>query len=388
MPHSFLPSCDMRKLTEYTSSSKKAQIIIVDDESSILNMLESMLLKCGNDVFPFTNGEAALEAIACVLPDIVLLDVSMPEMNGYQVCERIKQNSKTKNIPVIFLSGLNTMESRLRGFRAGGVDYIPKPYQSAELQARIGIHIKLGRKDARLRYQNEFLEQSVLERTAELRMDIEERKLVEASLASQIGATEEAFAYTIHALARAAEANDEDTGNHIIRVGEFSAIIASVLGLDDEFVRDIHIQAILHDVGKIHTHPDIFKKTGKLTDAEFTKMKEHTYSGTMIIGNSEKLRIGRNIALTHHEKWDGSGYPNGIAGDQIPLEGRITAIADIYDALRSCRPYKPAYDHNTAYEIITQGDGRTMPEHFDRAVLNAFVEAGTQFEETYDRLKG
>ena len=378
----------MSTLTEHRLKSNKSRIIVVDDEPEVLEILKLMLFHSGNEVISFTNGAAALDAAEREPPDIILLDITMPEMNGFQVCERIKQNSKLKDIPVIFLSGLNAADNKLNGFRAGGVDYITKPYNFDEVQARVGTHIKLGRAEALLRQQKEHLERTVLERTAELQKDIEERKLVEVKLAQQIMATEEAFSYTVHALGRAAEANDEDTGNHILRVGEFCAIIALQLGLDDDFVRAISLQAILHDVGKLHTHPDIFKKNGKLTDDEFTKMKNHTFAGTMIIGNNEKLSLGCSIALTHHEKWDGSGYPCGLAGKQIPIEGRITAIADIYDALRSPRTYKEAFDHDKAFSIITEGDGRTVPAHFDPEVLDAFKKTSAQFAKAYERLKG
>jgi putative two-component system response regulator len=382
------PRIDMSSSAVYTSESQKGRIIVVDDEPEVLNCLKLMLTDSGYHVFPFRNGAAALEAVFREPADIFLLDISMPGMDGIQLCERLKQNSTLKDIPVIFLSGRNSTENLIRGFHAGAVDFINKPFQIDEIQARVGAHINRGRAEALLRRQNEYLEQIVVERTSELRMDIEERKLVEASLAQQIMANGEALDYTIYALARAAEANDEDTGNHILRVGEFAAIIASQIGLDDGFVDAIHVQAILHDVGKIHTHPDIFKKKGKLTDDEFLMMKEHTFSGTMIIGKNEKLKIGRSIALTHHEKWDGSGYPRGLTGEQIPIEGRITAIADVYDALRSSRSYKDAFDHDTAYKIITEGDGRTMPEHFDPAVLQAFKETAPRFEQTYESLKG
>jgi len=207
------------------------------------------------------------------------------------------------------------------------------------------------------------------------------------SLAMELKEIDDAFAYTIYALARAAEANDEDTGNHILRVGEYCALLAGKMGLSKEFVESIRVQAPLHDVGKIHIHPGILKKSGGLTAEEWEIMKQHAVYGAKIIGEHRKLGIGKAIALTHHERWDGTGYPKGLKGDQIPIEGRLVNIADQYDALRNARSYKPAFDHDTTYKIITVGDGRTMPGHFDPEVLRIFKENGPEFEEVYEKLK-
>jgi len=207
------------------------------------------------------------------------------------------------------------------------------------------------------------------------------------SLSSQVRETEDAFAYTVHALARAAEANDEDTGNHILRVGHYCTIIAKKLDMPDKFINEIRLKAQLHDVGKVHVPSHILRKSGKLTPAEWEEIKKHPVYGSNIIGNHSRLRMGNSIAMTHHERWDGSGYPNSLGGEQIPIAGRIMNIADQYDALRNARAYKPAFDHATAFKIIAGGDGRTIPQHFDPRVLNAFKEIASKFEEVYERLK-
>ena len=192
--------------------------------------------------------------------------------------------------------------------------------------------------------------------------------------------------YVVFALARAAEVNDEDTGNHILRVGDYSALLAEELGLDSTFVEQIRFQATLHDVGKLYLDSSILKKQGPLTPEEWEIMKRHTTNGTRIIGEHPMLVMARDIALNHHERWDGSGYPAGLEGEQIPLSARIMCIADQYDALRNSRVYKPAIDHATTCAIITQGDGRTLPGHFDPEVLAAFTRVAHRFDEIYERL--
>jgi response regulator RpfG family c-di-GMP phosphodiesterase len=207
------------------------------------------------------------------------------------------------------------------------------------------------------------------------------------SLAAQVRDTESAFEYTVYALARASEANDEDTGDHILRVGDYCALLAKQLNMPEKFVHNIRIQAALHDVGKIHVSPSILKKPEKLTYDEWSEMKMHTLHGSKIIGGHPRMSMADRIALSHHECFDGGGYPYGLSGEQIPIEGRIMNLADKYDSLRNARCYKPPYDHETTCRIIIEGDGRTIPQHFDPAVLNAFMTLQSQFEEVYETLK-
>lgn len=204
------------------------------------------------------------------------------------------------------------------------------------------------------------------------------------SLSMQARQTEDAFAYAVQALARASEVNDEDTGKHIVRVGHYCSLLAEQLGMPEAFVRAIRIQAALHDVGKIHIVPDLLRKPGGLTAGEWEALREHPLYGAKIIGDHPHLVLAKSIALTHHERWDGSGYPHGLSGEEIPIEGRIMAIADQYDALRNSRIYKPAFDHESTCNILLKGDGRTMPRHFDPRILMLFSQIAARFAEVYD----
>lgn len=319
------------------------RILAVDDEDFNLELIEALLAPKGYEVTAAGNGKEALAIVAGKNIDLILLDINMPVMNGYEVCRMIKQDPRTRHIPVIMLTSLISRESRIAGMEAGAEEFLQKPTDQAELLLRIGNILRA----------EEY---------------------------------EDAFNYVIMALARAAEANDLDTGNHILRVGDFSAHIARELGQSDKFVEDIRLQATLHDVGKVHIPSHILKKPGRLDATEMEEMKKHPAFGAEIIGNHPQLALGRSIALNHHEKHDGTGYPAGISGETIPLEARIVTLADCYDALRNSRIYKPCYDHAGAYKIITEGDDRIQPSNFDPKVLEIFVRTAARFEELYKTL--
>jgi HD-GYP domain-containing protein (c-di-GMP phosphodiesterase class II) len=203
------------------------------------------------------------------------------------------------------------------------------------------------------------------------------------TIANQMKDIESLFHYTVEALARAAEANDEDTFTHISRINQYSAVLARSMGLDSQFIEDIGYMAQMHDVGKIQVDASILRKNGRLTSEEFEKMKLHTVYGARIIGDHPRLRMAKEIAMSHHEKWDGSGYPLGLGGEEIPLSARIVAIVDVYDALRSRRPYKEPQSHDSAMEIITHGDERTVPTHFDPVIKSAFVKINKKLDDIY-----
>ncbi len=497
----------------------KPKILCVDDAPVNLQILDNLLAPRGYEVHTATDGLAALEIITQEDMDLVLLDVMMPEINGFEVCRWLKEQEKFRDIPVVMITALNSTQDRIQGIEAGAADFITKPFDQGEVLARTRMLLRMkelqdarkaayahidhltgvgeaiirdfhplqfslegqmdrvmaqflgetseaanrpqtvlmaftgdkgwcwhryaqtegrlqhqelaapgpalpaGNTASRLLYYNQA-ELAGSEGQAVLRplanfgvtpinlvgytspgcclyalnypreinrydasvcQNLVLQSLFLQSIATQVLEVEGAFVYAMQALARAAEANDEDTGDHIIRVGEYSALLAAHLGLPDKFVAAIRIQAQMHDVGKIHTPAGILTKPGGLAPAEWEILKLHTTSGAKILGDHPRLSMARNIAVAHHERWDGSGYPCGLKGEQIPLEARITNLADQYDALRSQRPYKPAFDHATSCRILLEGDGRTQPQHFDPRVLNSFKDIVDKFKATYER---
>jgi putative two-component system response regulator len=337
---------------------------VVDDiEANVDLMVET--LGDDYDISVALDGKTALELVETVHPDLILLDVMMPEMDGYEVCQRLKANEATQNIPVIFVTALSDTEDESKGLKLGAVDYIAKPFKPAIIRTRVRNHLELKR-------YRDHLEELVQERTRELTLTQE---------------------VTIESMAALAEYRDPETGGHIKRTQKYIRTLAEHLKehprfkdvLDEATIDLLYKSAPLHDIGKVGVPDNILLKPGKLTKEEFEEMKKHSIYGhdTILaaekkLGDNSFLRLAREIAYFHHEKWDGSGYPQGLKGEDIPISGRLMALVDVYDALISKRVYKPPFPHKMAVVIIIEGKGT----HFDPAIADAFRE----LEETFRQI--
>ncbi|MES9901193.1 MAG: two-component system response regulator [Sedimenticola sp.] len=341
--------------------NEKLTVLVVDDTPENIDVLRGVL-KDEYKVKAAVSGERALKiANGENKPDIILLDIMMPEMDGYEVCQRLKSDITTRQIPIIFITAKNDIESERRGLELGAVDFLGKPISPPIVKARVHTHLALYD-------QSRTLENRVRERTAELD-------------ASRL--------QIIRRLCRAAEYKDNETGLHVIRMSHYARLIAEGLNLPTETVNTIYSAAPMHDVGKIGIPDRILLKPGKLDTEEWQKMMQHTTYGAEIIGehDSALLIMSRTIALCHHEKWNGTGYPNGLAGEDIPLEARIVAIADVFDALTSERPYKKAWPVEKAVAVIQEDAGSHFDPHLVPIFMEKLPEALKIKEEYMDRFK-
>jgi putative two-component system response regulator len=335
----------------------KSIILIVDDYRLNIKLLEAYLLPCGYELVKAASGEEALAKLAGNQIDLILLDVMMPDIDGFEVTRRIRQDDKNRLLPIILVTALRETEDRVKGIEAGCDDFISKPVDKTELLARVRSLLKIkDYNDLRSNYQKE-LESEVNKRTEELKQSSD--KLKAASLD------------TIYRLSVASEYKDQDTGTHIKRMSRYCAAIARSMGLNENTVTAILYAAPMHDLGKIGIPDKILTKPGKLDPVEQDIMKLHTVIGAKILSGSDEefIKLGGTIALSHHEKWDGSGYPNGLKGTAIPISGRIAAIADVFDALTSKRPYKEPFSLEKSMVIIR----RWSESYFDPYVVDTFI---------------
>ncbi len=343
---------------------EKQKILIVDDMVENIHLLIETL-KSEYAVIAATNGNKALELAAKEpMPDLILLDIQMPVMDGYAVCKQLKEDKKTRNIPVIFVTALDKDVNETMGLEIGAVDYIRKPIKPALVKSRINNHLELKR-------HRDHLEELVFERTREVTL------------------TQNAL---IESMGTLAEYRDPETGGHINRTQHYIRALALKLEDHPAFTHELDALTIkllfktapLHDIGKVGVRDEILLKHGKLNVEEFEEMKKHVLFGTDTIksieeklGDKPLLRIAHAIIEAHHEKWDGSGYPKGLSGKDIPLPGRLMAVADVYDALISKRIYKDPFPHEVAVQIITDGRGK----HFDPDIVDAFLAEDEHFRE-------
>ncbi len=330
---------------------KKPLILVVDDEPKNLQVIGKFLHDKEYNVSIAQNGKSALSFVDNELPDLILLDIEMPELDGYNVCKILKASEKTNKIPIIFLTAKASSEDIIKGFEFGASDYLTKPFQSLELLARVKVQIE----NKRLK---ENLEELVEERTSELQKAMVIIQKSNLDLINRLG--------------KAAEFRDNETGMHVIRMAHYSVVIGEALQLDKEKLELLLSASMMHDLGKIGIPDEILLKPAKLTPEEFQIMKSHTVIGSELLSksDSELLQMAETIALAHHEKWDGSGYPKGLSGNDIPLVARIVAVADVFDALTSERPYKKAWTVEDSINLLQSEKGK----HFEPKLVELFID--------------
>jgi len=337
-------------------AEQKVKILVVDNREDKLHAVEDVLLHLGYQVILAHDGQETLKKARDNTPNIILLDMLTSKAGDFEVTKKLKENEVTKTMPLVVITGSCEVEDRVKALDAGVDDFLNEPIDKIELQARLKCLLKVNAYYNQARNFQEKIETEVAKRTEAMKEGIEKTKI--ASLD------------TVYRLSKAAEYKDEDTGAHVERMSHYSSAIARKMGLGEVFVEQVLWASPMHDIGKIGIPDRVLQKPGKLDDAEWVIMRQHTAIGAQILkgASADFIKLAETIAMNHHEKWDGSGYPHGIKGADIPLAARIVAVADVFDALTSERPYKKPFPLEKAMSIIKE----SRATHFDPEVVDAF----------------